>query len=113
MRIAECWCGATLPSDPTLVDSSQCSKVCVGDTTLLCGGDARLNVYYASSLASNQPCGYKPPTIPTTTTTTTQATSTTTGTATTGTASTTTVALCTATVTSTPQCEVKCGSWCA
>lgn len=46
----ECWCGNQLASDSTsgtgtVVDDSQCNVPCAGDSTTMCGGSWRINVY--------------------------------------------------------------------
>lgn len=73
---------------------------------MTCGGHSRLNLYYAKDLDSPEPCGFVPPTTTTAITTTAPPVTTTATT-------TTTAPVCTVTETSPPECEYKCGNWCA
>ncbi|KAJ1337595.1 WSC domain-containing protein [Microdochium nivale] len=59
----ECYCGVVVGDGTALTDQSECTKTCTGDSTQICGGDARLSLYVAKGLLSNEPCG-KPPVLP-------------------------------------------------
>ena len=41
----DCWCGDSKPVDSAMVDSSECDLQCPGDSTKVCGGVSRMNVY--------------------------------------------------------------------
>ncbi|KAI6778002.1 wsc domain-containing [Emericellopsis cladophorae] len=95
----ECWCGTDLGAGAEKSDSNQCNTPCQGDDSVNCGGPERLTLYYAKSLVGPAPCGVEPPAVTTTTGPSVSAT--------------TTDAICTATSTVAPDCEFKCGKWCA
>jgi len=42
---SECWCGNELGSGSVAVPSSECSSVCAGDASEICGGSRRLSLY--------------------------------------------------------------------
>lgn len=46
----ECWCGNSFTEGAALVDSSQCSMTCGGNSTELCGNGDRLSVYQLVAL---------------------------------------------------------------
>ena len=57
----ECYCGTFLNPGSVPTSSGQCNMQCYGNPSETCGGSRILNVYYASDLASTEPCGYVPP----------------------------------------------------
>ncbi|KAK3692812.1 WSC domain-containing protein [Podospora appendiculata] len=57
----ECWCSATIGNDTGAAPDFDCNMPCNGDSTEICGGRSRLNLYVAKELESLQPCGYVPP----------------------------------------------------
>ena len=61
----ECYCGTFLNPGSVPTTSDQCNMPCNGNPSETCGGSRILNLYYASDLVSSQPCGYVPPTGPT------------------------------------------------
>lgn len=99
-NLGECWCGTNVGPDNVKVEDGECGMPCLGDDSEVCGDSNRINLYYAKELDSDQPCGYTPPTttLPPVTTTA---------------AATTTAPICTVTETEVPECEFKCGKWCA
>ncbi|KAH6693618.1 WSC domain-containing protein [Plectosphaerella plurivora] len=66
----ECWCGTALPSNTQSVSIGECSKVCSGDSSLLCGGSDRLSLFKAK-WGSSKPCGSETNVSTTTASTTT------------------------------------------
>ena len=55
----ECYCGVVLGNGT--LPTSGCNKPCKGDSTEICGGSSKLNLFVASDLESSQPCGATPP----------------------------------------------------
>lgn len=50
----ECYCGNTPPSEEDLTKESDCNRKCPGDSSKICGGSWKMNVYetgYESGLA--------------------------------------------------------------
>ena len=41
----ECWCGYTAPPADKIVDMTECSANCAGDSSLKCGGGCRMGVF--------------------------------------------------------------------
>ena len=41
----ECWCGNDAPPEDRIVDMAECDGSCPGDSTQICGGVWRMNVY--------------------------------------------------------------------
>ncbi|KAL9601363.1 MAG: hypothetical protein Q9219_002539 [cf. Caloplaca sp. 3 TL-2023] len=52
----ECYCGVVLGNGTASAPDSDCSTKCTGDSTEICGGRSRLNLYVASDLMSTEPC---------------------------------------------------------
>lgn len=46
----ECWCGDSLAAGATVVDASECSMTCGGDSGQLCGNGDRLSVYQLAAI---------------------------------------------------------------
>ena len=46
----ECYCGNSFAASATLVDSSQCSMTCEGNSAELCGAGDRLSVYQLAAV---------------------------------------------------------------
>ncbi|KAK4146929.1 WSC domain-containing protein [Dichotomopilus funicola] len=115
----ECYCGVVIGNDTYTAPAEDCSIPCNGDSTEICGGRGRLNLFVAHELQSLEPCGYEPPvsssttTASTSTTTPPPETSTTVTVTTTTKATTTTSSVCTTTTVIPPTCEYKCGKWCS
>ncbi|KAK3505006.1 WSC domain-containing protein [Neurospora crassa] len=57
----ECWCGVVIGNGTFSAPDSECDIPCNGNSTQICGGRARLNLYVANELQSLEPCGYVPP----------------------------------------------------
>lgn len=52
----ECYCGINIAASGTLATSTDCSFPCAGNSTEICGGNSRINVYHnISNVASAQP----------------------------------------------------------
>ena len=50
----ECYCGNTPPAEEDLTKESDCNRKCPGDSSKICGGSWKMNVYetgYESGLA--------------------------------------------------------------
>ncbi|KAH8884169.1 WSC-domain-containing protein [Thozetella sp. PMI_491] len=116
----ECYCGVVIGNNTKSAPATDCDKPCRGNTSQICGGGNRMNLYVAEDLESIEPCGYVPPVISSSSTTSTlcsttsSSTSTTSSTSTSTTAATTTsAAVCTTTTVIPPSCEYKCGDWCS
>ncbi|KIM95067.1 hypothetical protein OIDMADRAFT_149202 [Oidiodendron maius Zn] len=97
----ECYCGVVLGNGTTLIDSSTCDMACTGDSSEICGGSSALDLYVATDLGSDQPCGYTSTTTTSTTTTTSSSTSTSSSTTSTTTTSPTTSSTTSTTTSST------------
>ncbi|KAK2004859.1 WSC domain-containing protein [Colletotrichum falcatum] len=135
----ECYCGVVMGNYTKSAAQEECNVPCKGDSTKMCGGAARVEVFVANKLRSLEPCGFQPPvnsvsssvttiststssipsvSIPSTssTTITSQAPvpTTTQPTTTSKPAETTTTApaVCSTTIVTPPVCEYGCGNWC-
>jgi hypothetical protein len=62
----ECYCGAMLQNGSTKAPETDCNMPCSGNSSEICGGSQRLNLYEAKILESTQPCGWTPPPPPST-----------------------------------------------
>src|ERR1700753_4005532 len=49
----ECWCGPSLATGSAEAPSTDCSYVCDGDATEICGGSRRLSLYKLKSSSSS------------------------------------------------------------
>ncbi|OCK73379.1 WSC-domain-containing protein [Lepidopterella palustris CBS 459.81] len=49
----ECWCGSSLGAGSSPAPSTDCSYVCIGDPTEICGGSRRLSLYRLKSTSSS------------------------------------------------------------
>jgi hypothetical protein len=42
----ECWCGGTKPPKEEKRPKSECKLACTGDSSIMCGGQYRMNIYF-------------------------------------------------------------------
>ncbi|KAK6346830.1 hypothetical protein TWF696_006937 [Orbilia brochopaga] len=60
---SECWCGSKLTyPPPSPSDTPKCETRCKGDSSLTCGGNAAIEIYYNNNLDTMQVCGLIPDT---------------------------------------------------
>ena len=50
----DCWCGDEAPTS-SLTSDDECDMPCVGDSSQICGGASRMNVYSTGALFSGPP----------------------------------------------------------
>jgi len=53
----ECFCGNTSPPASKLLAKSECNLPCSGDSSKICGGVSKMNVYKINGKASTEPTG--------------------------------------------------------
>ena len=46
----ECWCGTEAPPQDKIVEEVQCNLPCQGDSSKICGGSAKMNVYKSEGI---------------------------------------------------------------
>ncbi|KAL2753572.1 hypothetical protein ACRALDRAFT_1077437 [Sodiomyces alcalophilus JCM 7366] len=58
---SECWCGALKADDSIPAQAAECDMPCHGDSSQLCGGRGRIQIYLAEGFQSQVPCGEEKP----------------------------------------------------